>query len=283
LKAHHKALDRWCIARTARKLDVHRRLRYYVRRKLDMYWSPQQIAGRIRADFPNDKDMRISHETIYAYIYAMPKGRLRQEIIANLRRKHPYRQKQGRGASGQGRICDMVSIHDRPEDIESREIPGHWEGDLIIGKANGSAVGTLVERKSRYLVLAHLESKTAQETRLSFTRKLSTIPPELRQTLTYDQGKEMSQHKTLSADLQMDVYFCDPHSPWQRGTNENTNGLIRQFLPKGTDMSDVSQEELDRIAHLINTRPRKILDFQTPREVYMKDLKQYYPDLRCCT
>lgn len=283
LKAHYKARDRWHIARTPRKLTVHRMLRYYVRRKLDLCWSPQQIAGRIKADFPKDKEMRISHETIYAYIYAMPKGRLRQEIIANLRRKRPYRQKQGRGSTGQGRISDMVSIHDRPENIEGRRTPGHWEGDLIIGKNHGSAVGTLVERKSRYLLLTHLENKTAEETRLSFTRKLSAIPPEIRQTLTYDQGKEMSQHKILSADLQMDIYFCDPHSPWQRGTNENTNGLIRQFLPKGTDMSDVSQEELDRIAHLINTRPRKILDFQTPREVYMKDLKQYHQQLRCCT
>lgn len=281
--AHRTARKRWCIPRTLRKLDVQRRLRYYVMGRLDRYWSPEQISGRIKTTFPDDKEMRISHETIYAYIYAMPKGRLRQEVIANLRRKRPYRQKQGRTTANRGRISDMVSIHDRPEDIEGRRIAGHWEGDLIIGKNHGSAVGTLVERKSRYTLLAHLESKTAEQTRLSFTRKLSDVPQELRQSMTYDQGKEMSQHKMLTADMKMDIYFCDPHSPWQRGTNENTNGLVRQFLPKGTDMSDVSQEELDEIAHLLNTRPRKVLGYQTPREVYMKELKQYPPYQRCCT
>ena len=228
--------------------------------------------------------MSISHETIYAYIYAMPKGGLRQALIANLRRKHPHRYKHGRSpASDRARIAEMVSIHDRPEEIEGRQVMGHWEGDLIIGKDHGSAVGTLVERKSRYLLLAHLNNQTAQETRLSFTRKMKDIPEELRQSMTYDQGKEMSQHKILSADLNMNVYFCDPRSPWQRGSNENTNGLIRQFLPKGSDLSHASQEELDHISHMLNTRPRKVLNYQTPREVYMKELKMYHSDYRCCT
>ncbi len=155
---------------------------------------------------------------------------------------------------------------------------GHWEGDLIIGKNHGSAVGTLVERKSLYVFLAHLNNQTAEKTRMSFTRKLADVPSELRQSLTYDQGKEMSQHKLLSADLDMSVYFCDPHSPWQKGAIENINGLIRQFLPKGSDLSDVSQNDLDEISHLLNTRPRKTLDFQTPREVYMKEFKHYHPD-----
>jgi len=279
LLAHQKAKAKRCKPRITKKLDAVRFLRMYVFGKLGRCWSPQQISGRVSKDFPERKEMRISHETIYAYIYAMPKSGLRQELIANLRRKHPTRYKHGRNpAKGKAKISDMVSIHDRPEEIEGRRVMGHWEGDLIIGKNHGSAVGTLVERKSRYVFLAHLNNQTAEETRLSFTRKLADVPSELRQSLTYDQGKEMSQHKLLSADLDMSVYFCDPHSPWQKGAIENINGLIRQFLPKGSDLSDVSQNDLDEISHLLNTRPRKALDFQTPREVYMKEFKHYHPD-----
>ena len=279
LIAHQKAKAKRCKPRITKKLNACRHLRMYVFGKLDRCWSPAQISGRLRMDFPERKEMRISHETIYAYIYAMPKSGLRQELIANLRRKHPQRYKHGRNpAKGKAKISDMVSIHDRPEEIEGRRVMGHWEGDLIIGKNHGSAVGTLVERKSRYVFLAHLNNQTAEETRMSFTRKLADVPSELRQSLTYDQGKEMSQHKLLSADLDMSVYFCDPHSPWQKGAIENINGLIRQFLPKGSDLSDVSQNDLDEISHLLNTRPRKTLDFQTPREVYMKEFKHYHPD-----
>lgn len=278
LLAHKQAKAKRQIPRIARKLNVYQHLRSYVMNKLERLWSPQQISGRLIKDFPDNKEMRISHETIYAFIYAMPKCGLRQELIANLRRKHPHRYKHGRDPNKQkARISDMVSIHDRPEEIEGRQVIGHWEGDLIIGKDHGSAVGTLVERKSRYMLLAHLNRHTGEETRLSFTRKLRDVPPELRQSLTYDQGKEMSQHKLLAAELNISVYFCDPRSPWQKGTVENTNGLIRQFLPKGSDLSDVAQEKLDEISHLLNTRPRKILDFQTPKEVYMKELKQYHP------
>lgn len=278
LLAHKQAKAKRQTPRIARKLNVYQHLRSYVMNKLERLWSPQQISGRLIKDFPDNKEMRISHETIYAFIYAMPKCGLRQELIANLRRKHPHRYKHGRDPNKQkARISDMVSIHDRPEEIEGRQVIGHWEGDLIIGKDHGSAVGTLVERKSRYMLLAHLNRHTGEETRLSFTRKLRDVPPELRQSLTYDQGKEMSQHKLLAAELNISVYFCDPRSPWQKGTVENTNGLIRQFLPKGSDLSDVAQEKLDEISHLLNTRPRKILDFQTPKEVYMKELKQYHP------
>ena len=283
LLAHTQAKARQHKPRIVKKLDIIPLLRFYVFGKIDRCWSPQQISARLKMDFPDNPDMRVSHETIYAYIYAMPKSRLRQALIANLRRKHPERQKPSRTLSDKGRIADMVSIHDRPEDIEGRKIAGHWEGDLIIGKNHGSAVGTLVERKSRYIFLAHLNTHTAQETRLSFTRKLVSVPQELRQSLTYDQGKEMSQHKLLSADLNMSVYFCDPHSPWQKGTVENTNGLIRQFLPKGSDLSHLSQDELDEISHLLNTRPRKSLGYLTPREVYMADFKLYHPNYnRCC-
>ena len=190
LLAHQKAKEKRCKPRITQKLNACRHLRLYVFSKLDRCWSPAQISGRLRKDFPERKEMRISHETIYAYIYAMPKSGLRQELIDNLRRKHPVRYKHGRNpAKGKAKISDMVSIHDRPEEIEGRRVMGHWEGDLIIGKNHGSAVGTLVERKSRYVFLAHLNNQTAEETRMSFTRKLANVPSELRQSLTYDQGK----------------------------------------------------------------------------------------------
>ena len=185
LLAHHKAKAKRQKPRIAKKLNAHKHLRSYVMNKLGRLWSPQQISGRLVKDFPDNKEMRISHETIYAFIYAMPRCGLRQELIANLRRKHPHRYKHGRNPNKQkARISDMVSIHDHPEEIEGRKIIGHWEGDLIIGKDHGSAVGTLVERKSRYVFLAHLQSQKAEETRLSFTRKLAHLPPELRKSLT---------------------------------------------------------------------------------------------------
>ena len=275
-KAQYLSLARRYKARVPRKLSRLLTLRTYVLAGIKRCWSPQQICGRLCMDYPNCEEMRISHETIYAFIYAMPKGELRKELIARLRRKHTNRRKQGRAHnSDRGRIADMVSIHDRPEEIEGRQIPGHWEGDLIIGKSHQSAVGTLVERTSRYLVLAHLKQHTAENTRLSFTRKLNDVPEAMKKSLTYDQGKEMSQHKIMAKDLNIGIYFCDPHSPWQRGTNENTNGLVRQYLPKGTDLSHQSQEDLDKIALSINTRPRKILGFKTPQEVYFELLDSY--------
>lgn len=275
-KANCWARERRHKPRVPRKLSRSPLLWDYVLRGIKRCWSPQQICGRLCMDHPNNEDMRISHETIYAFIYAMPKGELRKELVARLRRKHTNRRKQGRAHnSDRGRIADMISIHDRPEEIEGRQIPGHWEGDLIIGKGHGSAVGTLVERTSRYLVLAHLKQHTAENTRLSFTKSLEDVPKPLLKSLTYDQGKEMSQHKILAEELDIGVYFCDPHSPWQRGTNENTNGLVRQYLPKGTDLSQRSQEDLDEIALSINTRPRKILGFKTPQEVYFELLDSY--------
>jgi IS30 family transposase len=275
-KAQRWAHERRHMPRVPRKLSCVPMLLNYVLRGIKRCWSPQQICGRLLLDHPNNEEMRISHETIYAFIYAMPRGELRKELVAQLRRKHTNRRKQSRGANpNRGRIADMVSIHDRPEEIEGRKVPGHCEGDLIIGKSHGSAVGTLVERTSRYLVLAHLKQHTAEKTRLSFTRNLEDVPKPLLKSLTYDQGKEMSQHKILAEELDIGVYFCDPHSPWQRGTNENTNGLVRQYLPKGTDLSHRSQEDLDEIALSINTRPRKILGFKTPQEVYFELLDSY--------
>ena len=270
-KAEHCAQQNRHKSKRRRKLDMLPELKDAVLRGLERGWSPQQICGRMLKDNQKAPEMSISHESIYAYIYAMPRGELRKSLIAQLRRKHPNRRKQGRAHnSTRGRIADMVSIHDRPETIEGRQVPGHWEGDLIVGSKNQSAVGTLVERKSRYLILSFLDEgrHSAENTRLSFTRDLKDVPKPLLKSLTYDQGKEMSQHKILAKNLEIDVYFCDPHSPWQRGTNENTNGIIREYLPKGTDLSRVSQDELNEIAERINTRPRKILDFATPKEVY---------------
>lgn len=273
--AQSQATKRKVKPRVPRKLHRYPRLREIVHQGLDQGFSPQQICGRLKRDYPEDPTMRIAHETIYAYIYAMPKGETRQAMIGKLRRKHKNRRSHNRVArSERGKIANMISIHDRPSEIEGRAIPGHWEGDLIVGKKNQSAVGTLVERQSRYLFLAHLESKKSDDTRLSFTRTFDAVPPMLRQSLTYDQGKEMSEHQQLAADLNIDVYFCDPHAPWQRGTNENTNGLVREYLPKGSDLSKYTQHDLNQIAERINNRPRKILDFQTPNEVYSQLLKQ---------
>jgi IS30 family transposase len=186
-------------------------------------------------------------------------------LIAKLRRKHPHRLKHGRVANAKkARIADVVSIHERPDEIEGCQIMGHWQVDLIIGKHHKPAVGTLVERKSRFVYLTQLNKQTAQETRLSFTQKLKHVPPEIRLSLTYDQGTEMSLHKTLTSELDMSVYFCDPYAAWQKGTLENTNGLVREFLPRGTDLSDLTQGELDAISYSLNTRPRKALGFMTP-------------------
>jgi len=277
-KAQHFAKTRTHSSPRSRKIDLYAPLKAYIMRGLGRGWSPQQICGRMRKYHSGDPAMSISHESIYAHIYAMPRGELRQALIAKLRRKHTNRRKQGRAAarSDRGRMADMVSIHDRPQDIEGRQVPGHWEGDLIIGQAHKSAVGTLVERSSRYLVLTYLDESrhSAENTRLSFTKNLENIPKPLLKSLTYDQGKEMSQHKILAKKLDIDVFFCDPHSPWQRGTNENTNGLVREYLPKGSDLSGYSQADLNDIAERINTRPRKILDFATPKEVYYEMLEK---------
>jgi IS30 family transposase len=275
-KAEYRAKQNRHKSKRLRKIDRLPELRTVVFQGLARGWSPQQICGRIIKNSLKADKMSISHESIYAYIYAMPRGELRKSLIASLRRKHPNRRKQGRAHNAdRGRIADMVSIHDRPETIEGRQVPGHWEGDLIVGSKNQSAVGTLVERTSRYLILSFLDENrhSAQNTRLSFTRNLKDVPKPLLKSLTYDQGKEMSQHKILAKELKIDVYFCDPHSPWQRGTNENTNGLVREYLPKGTDLSGVSQCELDEFAERINTRPRKTLNFATPKEVYCDMLK----------
>lgn len=241
---------------------------------LQRKWSPEQIAGRLRMDYPEDKQWHVSHETIYQFIYAHPAGELRKALIAGLRRGHSKRKPRTRGKDRRGGITNMRSIRERPEEAQAREVPGHWEGDLIKGAFNASAIGTLVDRSSRFVILARVEDSTAEAILESFTRRLRTLPKSFRQTLTYDQGREMARHQELERNTGIRVYFADPHSPWQRPTNENTNGLLRQYFPKGTDLSEYSQRRLTQVAEELNNRPRKSLGFRTPAEVMAQQIRQ---------
>jgi IS30 family transposase len=264
------------VAKLARCSALFGRVRAWLARK----WSPQQIALHLARHFPHDRAQRVSHETIYNAIYAQPRGELRRELIACLRHARAKRMPRTRGEDRRGKIPDMLSVHVRPPEVADRLFPGHWEGDLIKGKANASAVGTLVERSSRLLILVHLPSPkpaSAAHVLQAFTDKLRSVAAPMRRTMTYDQGSEMARHKELSANTGIAVYFCDPHSPWQRGTNENTNGLVRQYLPKGTDLSGYSQAQLDTIADEINHRPRKTLNAHSPLEVYRDLLAKHHP------
>lgn len=238
-------------------------------------WSPQQISLRFKRLYPGEVHLQVSHETIYTAIYAMPVGDLRKDLVDSLRRHHhvrrPQVEKTASKGPGPGVLRDMVSIHERPVEASDRTLPGHWEGDLIIGAKGASRVGTLVCRKTMFVMLVKIDGATAADTLRAFERAFSPLHASLRRSLTYDQGKEMALHKSLSESTGLKIYFADPHSPWQRGSNENTNGLIRQYLPKGTDLSVYSQRDLDRIAWSLNTRPRKSLDAQTPYEVLIKD------------
>ncbi len=217
---------------------------------------------------------RASHETIYTAIYATPRGALRRELVALLRQGRGARRPRSRGEDRRGTLADIVSIHVRPPEIEERLMPGHWEGDFIKGSRNQSSVGVLVERTSRLVVLAKMTDATATTALQSFAAKLNAIAQPMRQSLTYDQGKEMAHHAQLTAKTGVKVYFCDPHSPWHRGSCENTNGLLRQYLPKNADLSLHSQQELDAIADLLNTRPRQTLDWRTPLQVFALALSQ---------
>ena len=235
---------------------------------LEWKWSPQQIAATLKRVFPDEPERHVSHETIYTAIYAHARGELRRQLIACLRHGHSKRLPRTRGQDRRGQIPEMVSIHVRPPHIEDRVMPGHWEGDFIKGAGNKSSVGVLVERSSRLVLLARMEDATAASALAGFTAKLNQIAAPLRQSFTYDQGREMSRHRELAAATGVRVYFCDPHSPWQRGTCENTNGLLRQYLPKGTDLSAHSQDDLDAIADSLNNRPRATHAFHSPLEVF---------------
>lgn len=255
-------------ARPAAKLAPDSVLWGAVREMLAWKWSPQEIAATLKRTYPADPSRHVSHETIYNAIYAHPKGELRRELIACLRQGRAKRLPRSRGTDRRrGQIPEMVSIHVRPPEVGDRLVPGHWEGDLIKGAGNKSAVAVLVERMSRAVLLAKMPDATAASALAAFTTKLQSLVAPLRQTMTYDQGREMSRHADLTAATGVRVYFCDPHSPWQRGTCENTNGLLRQYLPKGTDLSVYSQAELDAIADSLNTRPRQTLGWHSPLQV----------------
>ena len=263
-RAHRRASD---LARRPKvaKLAGCARLRAQVETWLeDELWSPVQISAQLRVEFPDDPMMRVSPETIYQSLYVQGRGALRKELAACLRTGRAIRRNRSR-LERRGRIPDMVNISERPAEVEDRAVPGHWEGDLIIGKGNASAVGTLVERSTRYLMLLHLPGDhTAETVRTVMAAKIKTLPEHLVRSITWDQGNEMAQHATFTVDTGIDIYFCDPHSPWQRGSNENTNGLLRQWMPKGTDLSAHNEADLDTIAYKLNNRPRQTLGWMKP-------------------
>ena len=252
------------------KLAQCRRLRSVVERKLGDLWSPAQISGWLAEEYPNDPEMRVSHETIYQSLFVQSRGALRKELHACLRTGRAMRRAQAytKGNVGQGQLRDMVMISERPAEVADRAVPGHWEGDLIFGKKMTS-IGTLVERHSRYVILLKLpHGHGAPAVRAAMTKRILTLPAQLRRSITWDQGKEMAEHTQFTIDTGVQIYFCDPKSPWQRGTNENTNGLLRQYLPRSTDLSQCSQRELDAIARSLNTRPRQTLGWMTPSQAF---------------
>jgi IS30 family transposase len=249
------------------RLARNRVLAGLVAAKLEQDWSPQQIAGWLKLEFPGDETMRVSHETIYLTLFVQARGALKRELVAHLRRTRSIRRPRAaeRGNSGQGQIVDAVSIRERPAEAEDRAVPGHWEGDLLAGAAN-SHIATLVERHSRFLMLVAVEGKDTSSVTSALTRQIGRLPEQLRSSLTWDRGMEMADHARFTVATDVRVYFCDPQSPWQRGSNENTNGLLRQYLPKGTDLTSYTQPQLDEIARRLNTRPRETLGFKTPAD-----------------
>jgi len=249
-------------------LETNQVLKDYVYQKLNQEWSPEEIAKRIKLDYANDMTMRISHETIYQHLYCLPRGELKKELMKGLRQRRRWRLSRQNVHDRRQRIPDIISISERPAEVGDRIIPGHWEGDLIVGKRHNSAIGTLVERTTRLTMLVPLKEKDAFAVRTAFAKAFRRIPKRLSKTLTYDRGSEMSEHKLFSEETKIKVFFADPRSPWQRGTNENTNGLIRQYFPKGTDFKQVSIGAIREAERRLNSRPRKVLDFYTPAEKF---------------
>ena len=259
----------WAVARRPKacKLARHPRLCRAVARKLERNWSPEQIAGWLKRSYPDDPAWQVSHETIYRSLFVQARGVLKRELLAHLRSRRPIRRSRHASTKGGGRgqIPDIVSIRERPAAVEDRAVPGHWEGDLLSGSANSYMV-TLVERQTRYVMLAKVANKDTHSVVKALIKQARKLPDELRKSLTWDRGKELADHKRFTVATDIDVYFCDPHSPWQRGSNENTNRLLRQYFPKGIDLSVYSQAELNKVARELNERPRKTLDFETPAE-----------------
>lgn len=258
------------------KLVSSSRLHDAVNEGLEEKWSPEQISARLAEEYPDDLEMRVSHETIYQTLYLQAKGELCTQLKLVLRQGRARRVPRSRATLSRGKIPDMVNISERPAEAEDRAVPGFWEGDLIIGKGGKSQIATLVERASRFTMLVRIPyDRCADRVTALLAKKMETLPEFLRNSVTWDQGKEMARHTEFTVLTGLPVYFCDPHSPWQRGTNENTNGLLRQYFPKGTDLSLHTQEELDRVAAELNGRPRKTLGWKKPIEVFEKLIAEH--------
>lgn len=255
-----------------RSLDENDRLFYFIYRHLKKRWSPQQISTYLKRKYANDSSMQISHESIYTYIYLLPKGELKKELISYLRQKKKSRYPRKGSKDKRGKIPEMISIEERPSEVEDRAVAGHWEGDLIMGKGHKSAIGSIVERKTRTVLLVKLKGKDATSVRKAFERELRTLPQQMTKTMTYDQGHEMAEHKLFTKNTKIKVYFCHPASPWERGTNENTNMLIRDYYPKGTDFNQINKKELKRVQYELNERPRKTLNWEAPLDVFKKEI-----------
>lgn len=268
-RAEHADRRAWKNARRPKPclLASQPRVHDWVAEKLLLNWSPEQIAGRLKLEFPDDETMRVSHETIYRSLYIQARGALKKELMAHLRSHRLLRRSKLAGTTqdARGKIADAVSISERPAEAQDRAVPGHWEGDLIAGTKN-TFIATLVERHSRFTMLVKVDSKHTEHVVAALGKQIGELPAALRKSLTWDRGKELSQHKAFTVATNIQVYFCDPHHPWQRGSNENTNGLLRQYFPKGSDVSRYSQEQLDAVALQLNQRPRETLGFNTPAQ-----------------
>ena len=271
--AHWNAKDDYLNKRNTDKISNHKKLRFYVYKGLLSQWTPEQIAGKLKLDYPNDPIMSISHESIYRYIYTQPQASLNKKLIKLLVRKktrrRPAKKRRGTGS----KIINQVSIDNRPKHINLREEVGHWEGDLVIGKNHKSAIGTIVERKSRYTLIIKLKARNSKEVAKMFSKILNKLNPLFKKTMTYDNGVEMARHERITQNTGMKIYFAHPYSSWERGTNENTNGLIRRYLPKGTDFNLIDKKQLMIIQEKLNNRPRKIIGFKTPNEIMDSELK----------
>jgi len=256
-----------------KKLEKNEALNNYVYEKLRIEWSPEEIANRLKLDYPKNKDMRISHEAIYQHLYCLPRGELKKELIKGLRQERKRRLSRKNLHYRKQRIQDLISISERPKEVKDRVVPGHWEGDLVMGRNRASAIGTLVERTTKLTLLASLKEKNAFAVRTAFAKSFKRIPKQFKKSLTYDRGSEMAEHKLFTQETKIQVFFADPSSPWQRGTNENTNGLIRQYFPKGkgaVDFKEVSIKKLREVEARLNNRPRKALKYLTPLECFYK-------------
>lgn len=252
------------------KIEKNPKLKNFIYEHLKLHWSPQQISNTLKLFYPFDHTMQISHESIYFHIYIQPKGEVEKLLISQLRQKRKYRGNTRRGIDKRTTIKDPIRIDERPKEVDSREIPGHWEGDLVLGKNRESAIGTLVERTTRFVIMVPLKKKDATSVRKAFEKEFKKLPKNLKLSLTYDNGTEMAQHKLFTKNTKINVYFAYPYSPWQRPSNENTNGLIRDFFPAGTDFNSIKNKRIKEVQSWLNERPRKVLDYDTPMNLISK-------------